>query len=389
MDLSGSAPADSATRRHGRSTLADVAALSGVASMTVSRYLRAPQSVSAKTAHKIQAALSQIAYTPNKQAGLLASGRSQIVAAIIPNLGNSIFAETVQGISDTLRGSGLELLLASTNYSLEREEEQIRAVLGWAPAALIVTGRTHSAGALALMRQAKAGGTPVVEMWDKTPPHAADVLANGRVDASADRGAKERANAQADAFEQIGFNHFAVGQRMAQHLLGRGYRHLGYVDSAVAQDFRAHERCEGFAQAVQAAGAQVQVIRADISDEPLRAGRQALRVLVRAGQSLPRALAFANDHLCAGAWLEASERGIRVPQDLALLGFGDFALSRELGLNTSTGQRGLSTVQVQRGSIGVHSARAVLRALGLPMLGSAGHAATTEIVPMLVQRATD
>ena len=333
--------------------------------MTVSRYLRMPDSVAPKTAHKIQAALSTTAYRPNKQAGLLASGRSQIVAAIVPNLGNSIFAETLQGISDTLRGSGLELLLASTNYSLEREEEQIRAVLGWAPAALIVTGRTHSAGALALMRQAKASGTPVVEMWDKS---------------------HKSASAE---FTQVGFNHSAVGALMATHLVKRGYTHLGYVDSAVAQDFRAHERGEGFANAARAAGAQVQVIRADISDDPLRAGRQALRALVLSGQILPRALAFANDQLCAGAWLEASERGMRVPHDMAMLGFGDFPLSRELGLDASTGLRGLSTVQVQRGSIGVHSAQAVLRALGLPLANAASHAATTALVPMLVQRATD
>ena len=365
MPLPASLSADSSNRRHGRSTLADVAKLAGVTSMTVSRYLRMPDSVAPKTAHKIQAALSTTAYRPNKQAGLLASGRSQIVAAIVPNLGNSIFAETVQGISDTLRGSGLELLLASTNYSLEREEEQIRAVLGWAPAALIVTGRTHSAGALALMRQAKASGTPVVEMWDKS---------------------HKSASAE---FTQVGFNHSAVGALMATHLVKRGYTHLGYVDSAVAQDFRAHERGEGFANAARAAGAQVQVIRADISDDPLRAGRQALRALVLSGQILPRALAFANDQLCAGAWLEASERGMRVPHDMAMLGFGDFPLSRELGLDASTGLRGLSTVQVQRGSIGVHSAQAVLRALGLPLANAASHAATTALVPMLVQRATD
>lgn len=362
--------ADSSNRRHGRTTLADVADLAGVTAMTVSRYLRMPQSVSAKTAQRIAHALAESAYRPNKQAGLLASGRSQIVAAIIPNLGNSIFAETIQGISDTLHGHGLELLLASTNYSLEREEEQIRAVLGWAPAALIVTGRTHSAGALALMRQAKATGMPVVEMWDQ----------------SATRSEAE--------FAQVGFNHAAVGRLMAMHLLARGFQSLVYIDSSVAQDFRAHARGEGFVQTGRARGAQVQLVQAGAGQglsndhptttEPMQAGRLAMRSLLAAQQSAPRAVAFANDQLCAGAFLEATERGIRIPQDWAFLGFGDFPISRELGLNADTGQRGFSTVQVQRSKIGIHSAEAVLRALGL----SAGSDVAQTIEPVVLQRTT-
>ena len=329
-----------------------------------------PQSVSAKTAQRIAHALAESAYRPNKQAGLLASGRSQIVAAIIPNLGNSIFAETIQGISDTLHGHGLELLLASTNYSLEREEEQIRAVLGWAPAALIVTGRTHSAGALALMRQAKATGMPVVEMWDQ----------------SATRSEAE--------FAQVGFNHTAVGRLMAMHLLARGFQSLVYIDSSVAQDFRAHARGEGFVQTGRARGAQVQLVQAGAGQglsndhptttEPMQAGRLAMRSLLAAQQSAPRAVAFANDQLCAGAFLEATERGIRIPQDWAFLGFGDFPISRELGLNADTGQRGFSTVQVQRSKIGIHSAEAVLRALGL----SAGSDVAQTIEPVVLQRTT-
>ena len=139
-------------RGHGRVTLRDVAAAAGVTAITVSRYLRQPGVVAPATADAIQAALSATGYVPNKQAGVLASGRGSIVAALVPNLAHSIFAETLQGLSRKLEAAGLELLVAATGYSLEREEAQIRALLGWAPRALVVTGRHHTPGALKLLR---------------------------------------------------------------------------------------------------------------------------------------------------------------------------------------------------------------------------------------------
>ena len=321
-----------ARRGHGRVTLQQVALQAGVTSITVSRFLREPQVVAAATALRIQAALADTGYVPNKQAGHLASGQSRMVAAIIPSIAHSIFAETVQGLSDTLQASGYELLLASTGYSLEREEEQIRAVLGWFPSALVVTGRHHTAGALGLLRAAQAGRTPVVEVWDQHP------------------------GAEADGFSQIGFHHEAVGRAMARHLLSLGHRRLAYVDSGVVEDFRAHERGTGFVAAAKAKGASVRLIQSP-RGEAFDAGRAALRELLAGDGGAVTAAAFANDHLACGALLEAQARGLAVPGQLALLGFGDFAISRQL-------QPALSTVSPPRYEIGVEAARALLNALG-------------------------
>ncbi len=336
-------------RGHGKATLADVARRAGVTTMTVSRMLREPHRVSDETGERIRQALADTGYAPNKQAATMASGRSAIVAAIIPNVANSIFAETVQGLSDVLQPAGLELLLASTNYSLEREEEQLRAVLGWAPAALVVTGLRHTAGALTLLRQAQASGTPVIEMWEKDPAGM--------------------------EFIQIGFNHRNAGHTMAQHLLDCGHTDLVYVDSGVEEDFRAHERGEGFAQTAERAGATVRIIKAD-RGEPMAAGRQALQRLQ--STTLPQGIAFANDHLAAGAWLQAHDIGIRVPQQVALLGFGDFPIAAQLG-------GGISTLAAPRYAIG-HNA-------GLKILSDLGSNAAPDVVasslqPTLVVRNT-
>ena len=301
-------PARQARRGHGRVTLKEVALAAGVTPITVSRFLREPAVVAAETAQRIRAALAQTGYVPNKQAGLLASGVSNVVAVLLPNLANSIFAETAQGLSDGLQAAGFELLIASTGYSLAREEHQLRALLGWHPAALVVTGRRHSPGALQLLAHAQACGTPVIEIWDHHPPEPGQRRAS---------------------FTQIGFNHDEVGRAMAEHLLRAGHRVLAYVDSGIAEDYRAHERGMAFAAAAQAAGASMTVVRSP-SGDAFDAGRQVLGDLVRAGPPAITAAAFANDHIACGAMLEAVRRKVDVPGRLALLGFGDFAISRQL-----------------------------------------------------------
>jgi LacI family gluconate utilization system Gnt-I transcriptional repressor len=333
------APARQARRGHGRVTLKDVAQAAGVTPITVSRFLREPAVVAADTAQRIRAALAQTGYVPNKQAGLLASGVSNVVAALLPNLSNSIFAETAQGLSDGLQAAGFELLIASTGYSLAREEHQLRALLGWRPAALVVTGRRHSPGAHQLLAHAQAEGTPVIEIWDHHPPEP---------------------GARRASFTQIGFNHDEVGRAMAEHLLRAGHRVLAYVDSGVAEDYRAHERGMAFTAAAQAVGAVVTVIRSPPGDA-FDAGRQVLGDLVRAGPPGITAAAFANDHIACGALLEAVRRQVDIPGRLALLGFGDFAISRQLTPS-------MSSVQLPRHAIGAQTAQSLLEALkhGVP-----------------------
>lgn len=319
-------------RSHGRPTQATVAAQAGVTTMTVSRYLRSPALVAPPTAARIDAALIETGYTPNKSAGLLAGRRSSIVAVIVPSIANSIFSETVQALSDGLQAHELELLLASTNYTLEREEQQIRAVLAWSPAALVVTGRRHTAAAMAMMHQAQADGTPVVEIWD--------------------------CEASDREIVQIGFSHTLVGELMAQHLIGRGCRDLVYVDSAVPEDFRAHERGKAFAKAARAARVPVRVLQAPAM-EPMAAGRAMLRQLLAQGGQQRLGMAFASDYPAAGAWLQAQDAGLLVPGRLSLLGFGDYPIAAQLG-------SGLSTVSVDRRGIGSVCARHLLASLLSP-----------------------
>lgn len=336
----------------GRATQATVAAQAGVTTMTVSRFLRAPELVAPDTAERIREALARTGYTPNKHAGMLAGARSSIVAVLVPSIASSTFSGTVQALSDGLQPHQLELLLAATNYDPAREEQQIRAVLAWSPSALVVTGRARTPAATSLLRQAQARGIPVVQIWDFD---AADT-----------------------EFVQIGFNHTAVGALMARHLLARGHEDLVYVDNSVPHDLRAHERGKAFVRVARKARVRVRVV-AMPRLEPMAAGRAVLAQLLADGP-LPRAMAFASDFPAAGAWLKAQEDGVSVPGQLALLGFGDYPIAAQLG-------GGLSTVSVDRQSLGTICARQVL-AMVDPGASAPVEPALREIQPRIVERAS-
>lgn len=320
----------SGRRGHGRATLADVAAHAGVTTMTVSRFLRSPERVAPVTAQIIMQALQLTGYSPNLQAGSLASGCSQAVAVIVPNLTHSIFADTLHGLGLGLQAEGLQMLVSSTGYSLALEEQQVRTMLGWAPAAVVVTGRRHNAMTQQLLLAAQARGTPVVEIWDQSPegePHD---------------------------FQQIGFDHAHVGGLMAQALIKRGYKKLCFVDSGISEDFRAHERAQGFLAKAASCGIEAELQLADIGEtiemgnacftrwhrhQVLSKGAHPSTASRARGTGSTHGFGFANDLLATGALLAAQRLGFAVPREIGMIGFGDFPIGRYC-------QGGLSTMHI-------------------------------------------
>ena len=207
-----------------------------------------------------------------------------------------------------------------------------------------------------MLRAAAQAGTPIIELWDCQP--------------------------RPGEFIQIGFDHAAVGRAMARHLIHAGHRQLAYVDTGVAADFRAHERGKAFAAAAGLAlrrqhGAPVQPVRlvAAPPGDAFEAGRAALHQLLDPqGRPLVQAVAFANDHLACGALLEAQQLGLAVPGQLALLGFGDFALGRQLA-------SGISTVHPPREAIGTEAARTMISLLALAPAERVAHLRRQTAVP--------
>lgn len=325
-------PATRKRRGAGRVTINDVARQAGVSAISVSRFFNQPDQVSPELRERIGAAVSGLGYVPNLVAGGLASARSRVVAMVIPNISGPIFADTIQGFSDTLSAHGFQLLLASSYFSADQEESAVRAFLGWSPAALVLTSRFHSAATEAMIHQADI---PIIETWDYQP---------------------ERAPIQ------IGFSHVEVGITATRYLHDKGYRRIAFVQNSTAGDFSALERRDGYIATLEAIGLEPRVFVPEAGLTPFEAGKQAMETLM-SGPERPDAVFFANDNLAAGGLLASQRAGLRIPQDCAIMGFGDYAFAHML-------LPSLTTIKPPALEIGVLAARRVLESLGvLPVEG--------------------
>ncbi|MBB3105370.1 LacI family DNA-binding transcriptional regulator [Azomonas macrocytogenes] len=314
-------------RNAGRVTLNDVARQVGVSALTVSRFFNHPERVSQALRQRIGEAVSALGYVPNLMAGSLASARSRIVGMVIPNISGPIFADTIQAFSDTLARHGHQLLLASSYFSLEQEENAVRTFLGWSPAALVVTSHFHSESTEKILAEAEI---PVVETWDYQPGRAPI---------------------------QVGFLHYDVGVMAARHLLDKGYRRIAFVLNSAVGDFSALERRAGYGDTLQAAGLESWSFAPSAECVPFEAGKQAMESLMKEARP-PDAIIFANDNLAAGGLLTARRMGLRVPDDCAVMGFGDYAFSGML-------LPALSTIRPPARLIGEIAALRVLESLSV------------------------
>ncbi|UST69574.1 LacI family DNA-binding transcriptional regulator [Pseudomonas moraviensis] len=314
-------------RGAGRVTLNAVARAAGVSAITVSRYFNQPEQVSPERRERIAAVVAELGYVPNLVAGGLASARGKIVGMVIPNISGPIFANTIQGFSDTLSRHGYQLLLASSYFDIEQEENAVRAFLGWSPAALVLTSHFHSAGTEKMLAEADI---PVIETWDYQP----------------ERGPM-----------QIGFSHFEVGVTAARHLLEKGYQRIAFVQNSAPGDFSALERRDGYAATLRGAGREPWFFAPDADRAPFDAGKQAMEALMNASPR-PDAIIFANDNLAAGGLLAGQRAGLKIPEDCAVLGFGDYPFAEML-------LPSLSTIKPPALEIGVLAATRVLESLGV------------------------
>lgn len=299
-------------------TIRDVAKVAGVSPITVSRALNNPGLVTPDTLERVRAVVARTGYVPNFLAGSLRSRRSRVIAAVFPQITNSMFVDTIQALTDRLRADGYQVLLGLSSYEM-REDELIAGILGRRPEGIYLTGISHSPDT---RRRLAASHIPVVEAWDLTPTPI-DVL--------------------------VGFSHEKAGAAMARHLVARGHRDIGLV---WGNDQRAHVRRHGFAEALAEAGIEAVSTRLEPAPGMFQHGREGLAELLRQGARVS-AVACSSDPLAQGVIAEARDRGLRIPEDLAVIGFGDF----DFAAHTSPA---LTTIAIEKATIGRLAAEALI-----------------------------
>jgi LacI family transcriptional regulator len=309
-------------------TMQDVADTAGVSIATVSRCLNSPGAVGPVTRAKVEAAIARLGYEQDLGARSLALGRSRSVGAVIPTLGNAIFAAGIQALQRRLAEAGYTLLLASSEYDGAQELEQVRVLLARGIDAMFLIGQDHDPE---VFERLARRGVPYVLGWTSGgEPHPC-----------------------------VGFDNAASAARIAAYLVEIGHRRIAMIAGLSAFNDRARQRLEGVRAALHAKGLELPPGRVLERAYTIEDGREAMRAII-AQDPRPTAVICGNDVLAFGALFEAQRSGLVVPRDVSITGFDDLPLAAQL-------TPPLTTIHVPAELMGRRAADYVLRRLeGLP-----------------------
>jgi LacI family transcriptional regulator, gluconate utilization system Gnt-I transcriptional repressor len=273
-------------------SLKDVALAAGVSTITASRALRGLALVTPATRSHVMSVAETLGYVPNLVASSLRSRRTGMVAVVVPTVAGSIFAETVEAISRALDQAGYKILIGESTFDIHREQAVLEGLVQRRPDGVIIAGVNHTETSRLLLGSMRV---PVVEIWDLTDDPVDSV---------------------------VGFSNRGAAYSFTGALIEKGYRHFALATGPTEHQNRATRRAEGHRQALREAG---------ITPGPsiviphflgvLHSG-ETLRDFVKRHPEVD-CLFCTNELIAIGATVQCRRAGLRVPEDIAIVGFGD------------------------------------------------------------------
>jgi LacI family transcriptional regulator, gluconate utilization system Gnt-I transcriptional repressor len=302
----------------------DIARAAGVSSMTVSRALRAPDSVALATRLKILKLVKESGYVPDLIAGGLASKRSGFVSLLVPSINNVHYAEMAAALKEGLAPAGLQVLIGMSNYQPSSEENLVETMLRRRPEAIVLTNDGHSARTKKLLLESRI---PVIDTWElpvKPIGHA------------------------------VGFSNRQAMRQIVEHLISRGYKRIGYIGEANDSGTRGTLRRQGFLDAMLAANLDTTRQLADaIPPINMLQGRSSFDRLIERWPDT-QAVMCVSDPAAFGALTSCQMRGWKVPERMAIAGFGSFEIS-------ACAVPPITTVRVSGRELGAKTAELILQ----------------------------
>ncbi|HEY7347146.1 MAG TPA: LacI family DNA-binding transcriptional regulator [Ktedonobacterales bacterium] len=274
-----------------RLTIQDIARLAGVSKATVSRVLNHKPDVDALTRQRVMRIMDEYAFVPSITASGLAGGRRGMIGVLVPALTWHFIPEVVQGVAEVVERSAYELLL----YSISQQENR-KAVLDR------ILDTKLTAGLLAVepgsfverLTQWAEGNFPVVLIDDQhVPANTPWVGVDNRMGAAA----------------------------AVRHLIGLGHRRIAHIRGPLQYQC-SQERYQGYQQAMVEAGLALDPAFVLQGDFQVASGHACASTLLTLAER-PSAIFAANDHMAWGVLEFAGAHGLRVPEDIAVVGFDD------------------------------------------------------------------
>ncbi len=290
-----------------RMTTAEVAARAGVSRMTVSRVVNSSQPVQPETRRRVERAMHELGYIPNRAARSLVVNRLGVLALVIPDISNPYFPLLVRGAEAAARAAGYTIILGNSDEDFEQEQAYLRTVCSLrVDGVLLAAAGSRSQSNLELLVRQRI---PFVLIDRDVSGTSADLV----------RGESRRA-----------------ARALTEHLVAHGHRRIGLI-SGPAEVSTARDRELGYREALEDSGLAVEpafVRRAAYTREGGR--REGLALL--AGDTRLTALVAANNFLAFGAMDAARELGLRVPEDLAIVTFDDVEIVADAPFFTCAAQ---------------------------------------------------
>ena len=275
----------------------DVAVKAGVSPATVSNVLGGRKKVNAEMAARVRAAAAELGYEADRAASFLRSGQSRIIAMLVPSLDNPFFTSIIAAVERWSNGSGFDLIVASANESDAIEKTRAGALLSWRPAGLVVIPNSERFPARDAL---DVSGTPYV-LADRTIP-----------------------GLRADV---VSIDNVAAGRRAAEHLVSLGHRDVTVCASTLTLT-NIRERCDGIrARLAEAENCSLSLLEVGLSFEST-AGTIAAWL---AGRPRSTAMVTLTNFSTLAVLGALAQHRIRVPEDISLVGFDDYAWMRAAG----------------------------------------------------------
>lgn len=306
---------------HRRPTLRDLAKMVGVSASTASRALNHNSAISEEIRKRVLKAAQETNYIPNSLARGLALKRSQLVGLMVPSIANPFFAEIARGAHDTAHQRSYVVALCDTQRNQEREELFTQTLMRSQVDGMIVTG-----GVMPLER---------IRAWRQR--NVPLVLAGRR---SAGLGVSG-----------VAVDNVAVGHQAVRYIVSRGHRKIVYLGGSMDSPAN-RERQRGYMEAMEAHGLTPAVVRGDYSME---SGFEAA-ARIRESRSRPTAVFAANDLMAMGLIMGLMGSGVKVPDDIAVVGCDDIPMGALI-------KPSLTTIRVPMYEIGARAMELLLHSL--------------------------
>jgi LacI family transcriptional regulator len=278
-------------------TLSDVAKAAGVSTATVSRCLNSPDRVVKSTRDRVLGEVARLGYTPNFGARAMAAKRTHTIGAIIPTMDNAIFARGLQAFQQQLHTRGYTLLVASSAYQPDIEEDQIRSLVARGADGLLLIGYERDP---ALYDYLAARDVPALAAWVFEPGNTRP---------------------------SIGFDNAASMYALAETVWDHGHRRIGVISGTTRGNDRAIGRLNGLRKAFADKGLPPENLTIIETPYGIKSGGKAFSSLMSASHP-PTVIMCGNDVLAAGAMRKAHKMKLRVPKDVSITGFDDIELAR-------------------------------------------------------------